>query len=68
MKHYFLALLMTGSIGLFAGCATQNSTAANDADPSRRTYTQKQLNNTGRQETARQVEAVDPAVSVSNGR
>lgn len=70
MKEHLLALGFAGSLWGLASCADQRSTTANTtaADPSRYTYSRDQLNNTGRHDAASQMQAADPAVSVSNGR
>jgi hypothetical protein len=47
------------------GCAQQPQTQTTAAaDPSKRTYTNDQLMNTGRHDAAGQVQAIDPSVTV----
>lgn len=59
--NLFAVAMMALSIFALAGCAEE---ARNPTD---RTYTQKQLNNTGRQDTAGAVRAIDPSVTISSG-
>jgi hypothetical protein len=70
MKCYLLAVAFFSlSIFAFGGCANESSkSAAAGANPTDRTYTRKDLQNTGRQDTAGAAQAVDPSVSVSSGR
>ena len=68
MNNYLGAILLAGCFCLLAACANQSSTTTAGADPSRNSYDRNQLNNTGRHDSASQVQAIDPAVSVNNGR
>jgi hypothetical protein len=66
--NLFAVAMMVLSIFAFAGCANESSNAATaGANPTDRTYTQKDLNNTGRQDTAGAVRAIDPSVTISSG-
>jgi hypothetical protein len=57
----FAVAMMAMSIFAFAGCADE------PPNPTTRTYTQKDLNNTGRHDTAGAVGAIDPSVTISSG-
>jgi hypothetical protein len=70
MKSCLFAAVV-GALALnLAGCADQPSKTrdASTANPTDRTYTQKDLNHSGRQTTAEGVQALDPAVTTSSGR
>ena len=57
----------TGALVL-AGCATQSTvdrSASRSTDPTQATYTNEELNNTGRHDTAGAIEAIDPSVRIS---
>jgi outer membrane biogenesis lipoprotein LolB len=66
MKTHFVLLAFAAMA--MAGCATETTTTSNAADPSQRTYTQKDLSNTGRHDSADALRAADPSVTVSSGR
>ena len=57
-------LLALISCALLPGCAQHPQTQTASNDPSRATYNRDQLMNTGRQDAAGQVEAIDPSVNV----
>lgn len=57
-------LLALISFAVFAGCAQQPQTQTVANDPSRASYNNNQLMNTGRQDAAGQVQAIDPSVTV----
>jgi len=59
-------LLAFVSCACLAGCAQQPQTQSSttSTDPSRATYNRDQLSNTGRHDTASQVQAIDPSVTV----
>jgi hypothetical protein len=65
----FVAAIVAASTFTFAGCANQssNATAAAD-DPTKRTYTNDDLNKSGRQNTGEAIRALDPSVQTSSGR
>lgn len=48
----------------FLGCAQQPQTQTTSNDPSRASYNRDQLMNTGRHDSAGQVQAIDPSVTV----
>ncbi|HEX4632060.1 MAG TPA: hypothetical protein VH188_13965 [Chthoniobacterales bacterium] len=63
----FFAALALGSLAL-AGCTTSDTTATTttaQTNPSRRTYSQDELQSTGEAQTGPALERVDPAVSRS---
>jgi hypothetical protein len=69
MKNYLGAMVVAAlAVCLFASCANQSSPTTAAADPNRSSYDRNQLSNTGRHDSASQVQAIDPAVSVNNGR
>ena len=61
MKSYLLAVaIFSLSIFAFAGCANQSSqSATTDANPTDRTYTRKDIQNSGRQDTAGAAQALE---------
>lgn len=68
MRPYFIAA-MTGALVFatltFTGCANQNTpptTAAEGADPGKRTYTQHDLERTGQAQTGQALESADPSI------
>jgi hypothetical protein len=68
MKSYFFAA-MTGTLAFvtltFTGCANQNTpptTAAEGANPSKKTYTQHDLERTGQSQTGQALESADPSI------
>jgi PBP1b-binding outer membrane lipoprotein LpoB len=66
--NLFAVAMVVLSIFAFAGCANESSNAASaGANPTDRTYTQKDLNNTGRHDTAGAAQAIDPSVTISSG-
>ena len=63
-------LVAAGAMGaavMLADCANQSSANAS-ANPTDRTYTSSDLNNTGRHDTAGAIQAIDPSAHVSGGR
>jgi predicted small secreted protein len=65
----FVTAIVAASTFTFAGCANQSSnTAAAAGDPTKRTYTDEDLNKTGRQNTGEALRALDPSVQTSGGR
>ena len=64
MKMNVLLAIFSGAC--LIGCAQQQpaTQSANANDDSTRPYDRKHLMNTGRQDAAGQVEAIDPAVTV----
>jgi hypothetical protein len=70
MKRYFLAALVVAlSVFSFGGCANQpaTTTASNDANPSKTTYTREDLDKSGRAETGAALSQIDPDIQ-SRGR
>jgi hypothetical protein len=65
----FVTAIVAASIFTFAGCANQSSNATAAAgDPTKRTYTDEELNKTGRQNTGDALRSLDPSVQTSSGR
>jgi hypothetical protein len=62
MKTNVLLAIVSGAC--LIGCAQQPQTQTTANDPGTSTYNRNQLMNTGRQDAAGQVEAIDPAVTV----
>jgi hypothetical protein len=69
MKSLIFATFVALSLFSFVGCANQASTTTttttSDADPGRRTYSNQDLNKTGRTQTGEAVQALDPSVGLS---
>ena len=65
----FVAAIVAASAFTFAGCVNQSSNATAAAgDPTKRTYTNDDLNKSGRQNTGEAIRALDPSVQTSSGR
>jgi hypothetical protein len=60
----FFAALALGSLAL-AGCTTTETTTTAQTNPSKRVYSQDQLNSSGEAQTGPALERIDPAVSQS---
>ena len=70
MKTCLFAVAMVAvSAFSFAGCANEpaSATASAQANPTDRTYTQKDLQHSGRQTTGGAIQAIDPSAHVSGG-
>jgi hypothetical protein len=68
-NHYFLAAVTVAiSMFGFAGCANNQQTTTNNADPTTRTYSGSDLERTGRQTAGEALPAVDPSITTSSGR
>ena len=68
MKRYmFVAAIVALSAFSFAGCANQPEATASNTDPTKRTYTQKDLGRTTRTDAASALQAADPSVTTSSG-
>lgn len=66
MKRYLLAAMAGAlSIASFAGCAEQSSTtaAANEANPSKKTYNRNDLDRSGQAQTGPALRRIDPDIS-----
>ena len=66
MKSYLIAALTVAlSVMSFAGCADQKSTAttANEANPSKQTYTRHDLDRSGQANTGPALKHIDPDIT-----
>jgi hypothetical protein len=65
MKTYFLGAVIGGLTGLgLIGCATDSATKPATTDPTQRTYTKSDLQNSGGQTTGEAVRKLEPAATV----
>ena len=64
--HFCFAIALAGVLGTLAGCQTQAPTARNGSltnDPTKRVYSQADLNDTGRVSAGRALQQLDPDIS-----
>lgn len=68
MKKYLFGMALALAVPLFTGCANEQQSASSSSpatDPTKKTYSRKDLNNSGRQTTGEAVQALDPAAQVN---
>ena len=67
--YYFLAAATVAiSVLGFAGCANNQQTTTNNADPTTRSYSGSDLQRSGRQTAGEALPAVDPSITASSAR
>ena len=69
--HFCFAIALAGVWGTLAGCQTQAPTAGNGSptnDPTKKVYTQADLNDSGRVSAGRALQQLDPDVNRAGGQ